>query len=54
MLSDISARLTRWLAEGVIRPHVGARYPMEQAPQALAALQARGTTGKVVLTMTRA
>ncbi len=51
MLSGISARLTQWLADGVIRPHVGAHYPLEQAPQALAALQARGTTGKVVLTL---
>lgn len=49
MLQAVSQRLTQWLADGTIHPHVGARFALEQAPQAIAALQSRGTTGKVVL-----
>jgi NADPH2:quinone reductase len=49
MLRSVSERITRWLADGVIRPHVGARFPLEHAREAIAALGSRGTTGKVVL-----
>lgn len=49
MLRAVSERITRWLADGVIHPHVGARFSFAQAPQAIAALQSRGTTGKVIL-----
>ncbi|MEO7392508.1 MAG: NADPH:quinone oxidoreductase family protein [Ramlibacter sp.] len=51
MLRQVSQRLTGWLADGVIHPHIGARFPFSEAPKALAALQSRRTTGKVVLTM---
>ena len=49
MLRGVSERMTEWLADGVIHPHIGARFSFAQAPQAIAALQSRGTTGKVVL-----
>ncbi len=38
-----------WMSEGKIRPHVSARYPLEQAAQALLEMAARKVTGKVVL-----
>jgi NADPH2:quinone reductase len=41
--------LVRWLGEGTLRPHVSQTFPLQQAPQALQALRARKTTGKVVL-----
>jgi NADPH2:quinone reductase len=43
--------LLRWLAEGSLRPHVSQTYPLTEAVQALQALRARRTTGKVVLTV---
>ena len=43
--------LLGWLAEGSLRPHVSQTYPLAEAVQALQALRARRTTGKVVLTM---
>lgn len=41
----------QWLTEGSLRPHVSRTYPLEDAVQALQALRARRTTGKVVLTI---
>jgi NADPH:quinone reductase len=46
------AQLGRWHAEGRIRPHISAAYPLERAADALNALAQRGVTGKVVLTTT--
>ena len=43
--------LLRWLAEGLLRPHVSQTYPLGDATPALQALRARRTTGKVVLTL---
>jgi NADPH2:quinone reductase len=43
------AQLGRWHAEGRIRPHISATYPLERAADALNALAQRGVTGKVVL-----
>ena len=40
-----------WAAEGKIRPHVCASFPLEQAHDAMAMLQTRRVIGKVVLTM---
>ena len=40
-----------WLAKGEIRPHVSRTYPLDRAIDALAALKARTSTGKVVLTV---
>jgi NADPH:quinone reductase len=36
-------------AAGKIRPHVDARFRLEDLPQAMAALQSRASTGKIVL-----
>ncbi|MBL8667080.1 MAG: NADPH:quinone oxidoreductase family protein [Rhodospirillales bacterium] len=41
--------LVRWLGEGSLHPHVSQTFPLEDAAQALHALKARKTTGKVVL-----
>src|ERR687895_2395127 len=46
---DIGAALDRMIADGVIRPIVGARFPLERAADALELLEGRGATGKVVL-----
>jgi NADPH2:quinone reductase len=43
------AQLGRWFAEGKIRPHIWAAYPLERAADALNALARREVTGKVVL-----
>ncbi len=44
-------QLVAWLGRGEIRPHVSRTYPLDRAIEALEALKARRTTGKVVLTM---
>ena len=43
--------LLQWLARGSLRPRVSQTYPLADATQALQALRARRTTGKVVLTL---
>jgi NADPH2:quinone reductase len=43
------ARLLDWLAAGRLAPHIGARYPLSGAADALTALVERRVTGKVVL-----
>jgi len=45
--------LVRWLGAGALRPHISQTYPLAEARQALHALKARQTTGKVVLTTGR-
>jgi NADPH2:quinone reductase len=42
-------RLLDWLAAGRLAPHIGARYPLSGAADALTALVERRVTGKVVL-----
>jgi NADPH2:quinone reductase len=42
-------QLLGWLAEGKIRPHISARYPLAQTAQALNDMAARKVTGKVVI-----
>lgn len=49
LASAIQAELVRRAAAGEIRPRVGARYPLNAFPAALAELEAGRTTGKVVL-----
>jgi NADPH2:quinone reductase len=39
-----------WAAEGRIRPHVSASFPLERALEAMALLQTRQVIGKAVLT----
>ena len=41
--------LLRWLAEGKLKPHISATYPLEQAAEALNAMMNRTVKGKVVL-----
>ena len=45
------ADLFRLYAEGKIRPRISARFPLEQAAQALALMEERKAMGKVVLTV---
>lgn len=40
-----------WAAQGKIRPHVSATFPLERAREAMALLQSRKVIGKAVLTM---
>jgi len=44
-------RLGRWFAEGRIRPHISATFPLERASDALRLMVDRQVTGKVVLTV---
>jgi NADPH2:quinone reductase len=46
---EIGAELDRMIADGFVAPIVGARYPLERAGEALALIDGRGATGKVVL-----
>ncbi|MGB8332319.1 MAG: NADPH:quinone oxidoreductase family protein [Polyangiales bacterium] len=49
VLRDAQEAISRLYADGKIVPLVSARYPLEDAKLALAALASRKTTGKVVL-----
>jgi NADPH:quinone reductase len=42
-------QLLRWLQEGKLQPHISARYPLEQAADALYDIINRKVTGKIVL-----
>ena len=42
-------KLGRWFAEGRLRPHVSATFPLERAADALAMMAGRNVMGKVVL-----
>jgi NADPH2:quinone reductase len=46
---QIGAEISRLIAEGFVRPIVGARFPLAQAAEALTLIDQRGATGKVVL-----
>jgi NADPH:quinone reductase len=46
---EIGAELARLAEEGFVDPIVGARFPLEQAADALELIDSRGATGKVVL-----
>ncbi len=41
--------LLKWLAEGKLKPHISASYPLERAAEALSAMMNRKVKGKVVL-----
>jgi len=47
--AEIGEEINRLVDEGFVRPIVGARFPMEQAADALELIDGRGATGKVVL-----
>ena len=44
-------QLTKWYAEGRLKPHVSQTFPLEKAAEALKANAARQVKGKVVLTV---
>ncbi|MDM0001769.1 NADPH:quinone oxidoreductase family protein [Variovorax sp. J22P240] len=43
--------LLAWFQQGKVRPHICARYPLEQAADAMKAIASRAAKGKVVITM---
>ena len=43
------AQLVAWLAEGKLRPHVGARYPLARGGEAIADVRERRAVGKVLV-----
>ena len=53
LVNRVTAAILDLYADGKIKPLVGARYPFEQAPAALADLDRRRTTGKVILEIGR-
>ena len=46
---EIGDEVNRLVDEGYVRPIVGARFPLDQAREALELIDGRGATGKVVL-----
>jgi NADPH2:quinone reductase len=46
---EIGAAVSGMIEEGMVRPIVGERYPLERAGEALKAIDERRATGKVVL-----
>jgi NADPH:quinone reductase len=46
---EIGAEIERLIQAGFVKPIVGARFPLERASEALALIDERGATGKVVL-----
>jgi NADPH2:quinone reductase len=49
--AEAMARLDRWYAEGKLKPHISATFPLERAADALILMASRQVTGKVVLTV---
>jgi NADPH2:quinone reductase len=45
----LAAELDAMVSAGVVRPIVGARFPLEQAGEAMRLIEGRGALGKVVL-----
>jgi NADPH2:quinone reductase len=50
-MADSFAQLFEWYAQGQLRPHISATFPLEQAATALETLRGRKSTGKLVVTM---
>jgi NADPH2:quinone reductase len=46
---EIGEAIDRMISDGVVRPVVGARFPLERAGDAMRLIEERGATGKVVL-----
>jgi NADPH2:quinone reductase len=40
-----------WVADGRLKPHVHARYPLERTAEAIKSLETRQVAGKVILTL---
>src|SRR5262252_7644144 len=47
--AEAMGRLGRWYAEGRLKPHISATFPLDRAADALALMAAREVTGKIVL-----
>jgi NADPH2:quinone reductase len=47
--AELLEELFGWFADGKIRPHVSASYPLERAADALNDLLSRKARGKIVL-----
>jgi NADPH2:quinone reductase len=54
LLHDSYGKLLRWFEEGKLKPHISAQMDLDEVAQAMALLQSRKSTGKVVLTTGRA
>ncbi|MGZ4180515.1 MAG: quinone oxidoreductase family protein [Solirubrobacteraceae bacterium] len=50
LLRELASRLFELIADGKLDVRIGARYPLDQAAQAHRDLEARKTTGKLLLT----
>ena len=48
-LLDRSTEVLDWVADGRLHVHIGGRYPLDQARRAHEDLEARRTTGKLLL-----
>jgi len=46
---EIGAELDKMIAAGMVRPVVGARFPLDRAADAMRLIEERGALGKVVL-----
>ncbi|MDH3666951.1 MAG: NADPH:quinone oxidoreductase family protein [Paracoccaceae bacterium] len=51
VLAESFHTLTEWFVQGRIRPHISHELPLERANEALALLEDRQATGKVVITL---
>ncbi len=51
LLAGSMRALFDWFAQGALRPHISATYPLDQAAEALESLRARRSTGKIVVTI---
>jgi NADPH2:quinone reductase len=51
--TEAMARLGAWYAEGKLKPHISATFPLERAADALTLMANRQVKGKVVLTVGR-
>ena len=49
MLLQSAQELVKWWLAGELKPHIGARVPLERANDAFALIESRASTGKVVL-----
>jgi len=49
LLTGSMAQLFAWYAEGGLRPHVSATFPLERSAEALEMLRSRRSTGKIVV-----
>ena len=49
LLRARTAQLFDWIIEGRLKVHIGGEYPLAQAAKALADMQSRATTGKLLL-----